>query len=444
MKSELDQLMAEQNIDALLITGPAAHNPAMYYMAGGAHLTQGDVIKKRGEAPVLFYWPMERDEAAKTGLRTKAINDYDPVGLLKEADGDRIKAEAMRYARMLREYGVRGTVALFGRVEIAGAFGVFTALGSELPEVCFIGQDGSRSVIGRATATKDPAEVERIRRMGRITVDVVGETAEFLTSHRVKDSVLVKTDGSPLTIGDVKRRIDVWLMERGAANPEGTIFAIGRDAGVPHSAGNDPDPIELGKTIVYDIFPQELGGGYFYDFTRTWCLGHAPDEAQAVYQDVLDTFNAVSAAFRLNAPCRDYQVMTCDLFEARGHPTVKSDSKTQAGYVHSLGHGVGLAIHEQPAFRLVESATDRLLPGTVITVEPGLYYPDRGFGVRLEDTVWARPDGVFETLAPFPMDLVLKMKTGVRGMAGGFDKPPRKPPVRAGAVKKRRSGVRGN
>jgi Xaa-Pro aminopeptidase len=51
-----------------------------------------------------------------------------------------------------------------------------------------------------------------------------------------------------------------------------------------------------------------------------------------------------------------------------------------------------------------------LLPGSVITVEPGLYYPDRGLGVRIEDTVWIRPDGVLETLVEFPKDLVLKMQ----------------------------------
>lgn len=414
MKSDLDRLMAEQNIDALLILGPAAHNPAMYYMTGDAHLTQGDLLKKRGEPPVLFHWPMERDEAARTGLRTKNINDYDPVGLLKAANGERVRAEAARYTKMLEEYGVTGTVALYGKVEVAEAFAVFTELGRSLPGVNFIGQDGAKSVVVQARATKDEAEVERIRRMGEITVSVVGETAEFLTSHRVKGSTLVKKDGTPLTVGEVKRKIDVWLMERGAANPEGTIFAIGRDAGVPHSNGTASDPIELGKTIVYDIFPQEPGGGYFYDFTRTWCLGHAPVEVQGVYQEVLDAFNAVSAAFKVNALCRDYQKLICERFESHGHPTVMSNPKTQDGYVHSLGHGVGLAIHEQPAFRMLETATDRLVPGSVITVEPGLYYPDKGFGVRLEDTVWVRPDGAFETLASFPKDLVLKPKAGAR------------------------------
>ena len=105
----------------------------------------------------------------------------------------------------------------------------------------------------------------------------------------------------------------------------------------------------------------------------------------------------------------------CDLFESRGHVTIRQDPQTTQGYVHSLGHGLGLRIHETPAFRDVEGSTDRLLPGTVITLEPGLYYPDlpgkRAFGVRLEDTVWLNPKTLrFETLAEYPKELVIKVK----------------------------------
>ena len=70
---------------------------------------------------------------------------------------------------------------------------------------------------------------------------------------------------------------------------------------------------------------------------------------------------------------------------------------------------MGLDVHEGPSFSHLESNTDVLQPGTVFTFEPGLYYPERGMGVRIEDTVWARPDGGFEVLAEYPKDLVLKI-----------------------------------
>jgi len=213
-----------------------------------------------------------------------------------------------------------------------------------------------------------------------------------------------------LTIGEVKRRINLWLTMRGVENPEGTVFAIGSDAGVPHNEGLDHQPVEIGKTIVFDIFPCEVGGGYFFDFTRTWCLGYAPDEVQKVYDDVLEVYNKVYEAIEPNRLCSDFQELTCDLFEAKGHPTVKSDRKTLNGYVHSLAHGIGLDVHEGPNFYKRDTNKSILLPGSVITVEPGLYYPERGMGVRLEDTVWVRPDGTLETLAEYSKDLVLEIE----------------------------------
>ena len=409
MKSDLDRVMAEKDIDALFVTGPAAHNPAMYYFTGGVHLTQAGLLKKRGEPPVLLCWPMERDEAARTGLATRNAMDYNYVELVNQAGGDRTKAMVQVYRKLFEEFGVRGRVALYGKVELGPAYYAFHALSDVLPDVTIIGES-HEPVITQAAATKDAAEIERMRAMGKITTAVVGQVADFISSQRQRNGAIVKTDGEPLTVGEIKSNINKWLLERGAENPEGCIFAIGRDSAVPHSAGNPQDVIATGQTIVFDIFPQEPGGGYFYDFTRTWCVGYAPDEAFAIYQDVLDCYRHVSAAFRAGGPCRDYQIMACEFFQARGHKTILEDSKTESGYVHTLGHGLGLNVHESPVLSHLETNTDRLDPGVVVTVEPGLYYPEKGIGCRLEDTVWVTPEGKFETLAEYPMELVLPIR----------------------------------
>ena len=75
--------------------------------------------------------------------------------------------------------------------------------------------------------------------------------------------------------------------------------------------------------------------------------------------------------------------------------------------VHSLGHGVGLNIHERPA--LGHLSEDVLAAGSVVSIEPGLYYPDQGFGVRLEDLVYVAPDGQLITLTDFHKRLVLPL-----------------------------------
>ncbi len=414
MKSDLDALMQARNLDAVLIFGDAEHNPPMYYFVGGGHVSGALLIKKAGKEPVLFYNDMERDEAAKSGLKTVSFSEFPVSDFEEHANGDRVLANALRFQKIFSEYGLSGgRVAVFGKVEFSHLFGVMTRLVQLMPEVEFIGEAGGSSTILRAMETKDDVEVARIRQMGAVTTTVVKMVHDYLISCDVReDEVLLKEDGYPLTIGDVKGRISLWLAERGAVDVEGVIFAIGRDAGVPHSAGNPEDLMTLGRTIVFDIFPAEQGGGYFYDFTRTWSLGYATPEAQALYDQVHEIYNHVVENLDPNASFVDYQKMTCEYFESKGHKSQLSTTPPLLdGYVHSLGHGVGLNIHERPSSRLAENRDDTILkPGVVITIEPGLYYPDKGMGFRIEDSYWVRPDGKVELLAEYPYDFVLPMK----------------------------------
>ncbi len=410
MKSDLDVLMQQHKLDAFLVTGPAMHNAAMHYFTGPVHLGAADIIKVRGQEPLLFYNPMERDEAARTGLKTRNYTDYDFSALVDEAGGDRMKAMALRYQRMFHDLGFeKGRLAVYGRLDAGVSYTVFSALEELMPGLQILGGNDAPT-LSLAMATKDDSEIERIRRVGKLTIEVVSKVADYLTSHKAKDGVLVNSDGKPLTIGDVKAKINLWLAERGLDNPEGTIFAIGHDGGVPHSTGNPDDKLELGKPIVFDIFPCEGGGGYFFDFTRTWCLDHAPGEVQALYDHVYAVFTEVNRELKANEPFKKYQDLTCDLYEELNHPTIRQDPRTQVGYVHSLGHGVGLNIHEKPWSGTNADETDKLAPGSVITIEPGLYYPERGMGCRIEDTVAVMADGTMEVLAPYPHDLVLPIK----------------------------------
>jgi len=78
--------------------------------------------------------------------------------------------------------------------------------------------------------------------------------------------------------------------------------------------------------------------------------------------------------------------------------------------VHGLGHGVGLAVHEAPRLGGPPSNTQTLAPGMVITIEPGLYYPSKGMGVRIEDLVLVRADGTFENLTLLPYELEIETR----------------------------------
>lgn len=412
MRSELDALMKSRNLDAIVVFGNAEHNPPMVYLTGGGHVSHATVIKKAGSDAVYFHHDMERDEAAKSGLRLVPYSRYDYETLLKKASGDLLLAAALRNQLMFEEVGVTcGRVGVYGNYDLSAVFGQLTQLNKLMPELEFVGEPREDSLFMRAMETKDVHEVDRIRRMGQITTAVVGKVRDFLTDCAVNaEEILIKEDGTPLTVADVHSKIRLWVSGQGAELPSGFIFAMGRDAGVPHSAGNPADLMRLGQTIVFDIYPAEAGGGYYYDFTRTWSLGYASAEAQALFDQVKEIYDRLMENFDLNTPFKQYHQMACEYFESRGHQSPLNTKAPVEGYVHSLGHGVGLNIHERPFSGLTTGDDQRLAPGVVITSEPGLYYPEKGMGFRIEDTFWVNPNGSIEKLADFPYDFVLPMK----------------------------------
>ena len=401
MKSDLDALMKDKNLDAILVLGDAEHNPPMTYLVGGGHVSHAVLIKKRNEEPILFCNAMERDEAAKSGLKIMPVR-LSPITEFINAPTELFGAHGVS----------SGRVGIYGKTDLSEALLLLDLLRTAFPAVVFLGETSAESIFMRAMETKDENEVARIRRMGEITTEVVGLVADYLTAREVRaDEVLLKEEGSPLLIGDVKGKIALWLAERGAVDVEGCIFAIGRDAGIPHSMGNPTDALRLGQTIIFDIFPGEAGGGYFYDFTRTWSLGYATPEAQKLYDEVESVYEKVIENLDLNARFKDYQQLVCEEFNKNGHNTpMHTTGVLTEGYVHSLGHGLGLNVHERPSSRHTDGDDNLLKAGVVVTIEPGLYYPEKGMGVRIEDSYWVRPDGKMEMLSEYPYDFVLPMK----------------------------------
>ncbi|MCS7178059.1 MAG: Xaa-Pro peptidase family protein [Anaerolineae bacterium] len=406
MKRDLDALMEARGLDAFVVSGPIYGNPSLIYLLNGAAVTQGIVVKKRGEPPVFIHSPLERDEAAASGLPLVNIARYRFTEILRET-GDRLKATVELYRRIFADLGVRGEVGFYGMADQGQAYLLLSALAEALPEIRVRGEyDGA--LLDVARATKDADEVAQIREVARRTAEVVEETMAFLRRHRVKDDTLLTDDGTPLTVGQVKGYIYQLLARQGLESPEGFIFAIGRDAGVPHSRGRPDDPIRLGQTIVYDLFPK-LAKGYYFDLTRTFCLGYAPPEVEKVYQDVAECLDAVVAEVRVGVEARRLQQVACAFFARRGYPTVAEHPETEVGFTHLIGHGLGLAIHEEPVFTDVPSNIRTLQPGHVFTVEPGLYDPSSGYGVRLEDVLWIDETGEVHNLTPLPKELVVEM-----------------------------------
>ena len=401
MRNDIDCLMEKQNIDALWITGGLQNNPDMVYFTGIQHVSQADLFKIRGRDPLLYHLAnIEREEAARSGFETHPYFSDKPLKeYLQKNKADLSASIAARMKEAMGEMGLAsGRVAISGMIDLSYGYTLIEQLKLILPDIEFVSflQD---SLIAQTRMTKSSQEVEHIRKMGKITTEVVDRVRRFLQEQNIANGHLVFTDGSPITIKDIKSRIRLWLAELGADNPEDTIFAIGRDGSIPHSSGNPDDVVALGKPIVFDIFPCEAGGGYFYDFTRTWCLGHASDEVGLLHQQVLDVHHRIIDELQAGQPFKVFQERTCQLFAEYGHE----------GFTHSVGHGLGLSIHEKPFSGNTAAPDDLLIPGVVFTIEPGLYYPEKGMGVRIEDTIYLNENGQFEILADYPYDLIIPL-----------------------------------
>ena len=272
-----------------IVFGNAEHNPPMTYMTGGGHVSHATLIKKQGEAAVLFHGDMERDEAAKSGLKLISYSNYDGTCSSKQANGDSLLAAAMRAKLMLKDAGVTsGRVGVYGTYDLGSVFGMLSHVAKIIARISNLlvkrvkirflcvpwKQKMKLKLRAFATWAKSP-------RLWSARYGI-----SLLPANVRDDEVLLNENGSPLTVGDVHSKIRLWVAEHGAELPSGFIFAIGRDAGVPHSAGNPTDLMKLGQTIVFDIYPAEAGGGYYYDFTRTWSLGYATPEAQELFDQV--------------------------------------------------------------------------------------------------------------------------------------------------------------
>jgi Xaa-Pro aminopeptidase len=408
MKKDLDSLMKKNKVDALFLSGAPAKSKSVYYMLGPLKLTGGYVLKARGKEPVLIHGSMERAEAAKSGLECVSMNDLDAMKFFRKAkNGFDGNVDFLKH--LFRHFKVKGTVAFYGEAPMAYGHFLLGAL-SKGKLAVKIAKELDAGILSEARLTKDDSEINRIKALGVKAQRVMADMRRYLSSHRSRGNIVISKDGKPLTIGKAKHHLSELVHREGISVEVDTIFAQGRDSAVPHSCGTDKNPIKTGRTIVFDFFPCEKAGGYYFDITRTLCLGHVPKKAQKIYDCVYEAHELALAALRPGVSMKKLDELVCDCFEKNGYPTMRKDPKTNSGYVHSLGHGVGLDLHERPRMSHMAKAPEYLSTGFVFTVEPGLYFPDEGIGVRIEDMIAVHENGRIENLSGLTKELLVPLK----------------------------------
>ncbi len=209
--------------------------------------------------------------------------------------------------------------------------------------------------------------------------------AESILRESVIDGKRLKHAGRTLTAEYLRTRIDQACLEKGAV-AHNTIVACGKQACDPHEVGYGP--LKPNELIIIDVFPRVQKTGYHGDMTRTFLKGRANAAQRALVNAVRAAQRAALAKIKAGVSGATVHRAADEVFKSEGFHTERR-GETFVGFIHSTGHGLGLDIHETPR---VSSKPERLRKGQVITVEPGLYYPDIG-GCRIEDVVWITKEG---------------------------------------------------
>ena len=254
----------------------------------------------------------------------------------------------------------------------------------------------------RRRRSKNASEIEGVRRAQAAADSGMAAAADLLRTASARDGVLVR-EGEALTSEAVRARIRDVCAERGAPADEDIIVAAGPAGASGHEQGSGPVP--AGVPVIVDIWPRDERSGCFSDMTRTFVTGGEPAEDVVRWHSLAHTaLQRVYEQVRPGVTGRDLFAAACDVFEEAGEPTQRTKPEGETlrdGFFHSLGHGVGLEVHEEPA--LGRTGADPLVPGDVVAIEPGCYRNGYG-GVRLEDLVLVTEDG-FERLTDFSYEL---------------------------------------
>lgn len=372
----LDRALEGSGADAFVMIG-SSDDADMRYLTHFITTDPVVYIKKKGEKGVIIVSQMEYERAGRESM--VPVITRAEAGLIRilEEEPDRWRA----MARMIADY-------VGGGVLVPPMFPY--GLGIGISEYTRITVD--RNTVGMMRARKRRDELVRIRRIQRATEAAMKLAIALIRNSRPKKGILFR-GSDPLTSEAVQLAIREFLQRRGCFAGD-TIVSCGKDSAVPHIRGRGE--LREAEPIVIDIFPRDEESGYYSDMTRTVSKGRPDPYICDMYSAVQDAQDHAASCIKPGVPGSAVHQAVVDLFKERGY-----HAGTE-GFIHNLGHGVGLEVHELPT---LGPGGEVLAPGNVVTNEPGLYYSRVG-GVRIENIGVVTRTG-FRCFTRFPRELVI-------------------------------------
>lgn len=351
----LDAAIRDAQASAYVLFAASA-DPLMRYLTGFRTSDRLLYLKKPDEPGVLCVPQMEYERAVReAGCSVMTLAEGGFYEFLRE-EGDIWRARGRLVAELAG-----------GDILVPPTFPV--GLAAEIGDAKVIIDHETLDLMRSVKTDRELAVIRRVQEAAEAAMDA----AIALIKATESRNGLLHFKGAPLTSEAVKVRIQTEMISR-ACTAIDTIVSSGPDSALPHHQGSGP--LHADAPIVIDIFPQDDLTGYHADMTRTVIKGKPSDEVMEMFEAVRDAQDLAEQMIAPGVAGSELHQAVVDRFRDRGY-----NPDTRARFTHSLGHGVGLEVHEAPS---LSPSGGPLHPGNVVTIEPGLYCPGTG-GIRLED-----------------------------------------------------------
>ncbi len=390
---KIDQLLKSANADAYILY-TNSDDPDMRYITGFNVSDPLICIKCAGQRPALIVPQMEKERAiAESACNVLTRGELDFFKYYEEFR-DGYKAQAKMTADYVSANGIGNRDGEKPAILVPENFPVVFA--KELENYCTLTVDRGGMEKIRSIKTED--EISKIRACQAVNERALAFAVNIIKTAPSDNGELeipkgMSGEGEPLTSDVLSGLIECFFLKNGCTAKE-TIVSCGPETAMPHCIGHGV--LCENEPIVLDIFPRDKVTGYYSDMTRTVLRGEASKELIKLYDTVAEGKRLGESMVRAGRKGSAVHNAVFKYFEDSGYHT-----ETE-GFIHSLGHGVGLAIHEQPS---VSPSGEELAEGNIVTVEPGLYYKDIG-GIRLEDMGLVTAKG-FDCFTKYEEKLVL-------------------------------------